>query len=373
MSVRLVFVAPLLSLIAIVAIAAIFLFSNLHAHAVPGSDIAQIAVDLNTTGNTVTQCTTVNHPTAAYPCNSSTTLGAIQTCRQIAVGETITIDVVGKNIPNGGVNGSNLPDAGASGSDGQLAWTPNGPTGPIEVTAKDFSVALIHQGPADNASTSTNPSLPDNTGVWNWGDTDVNPDLAGEGGPGIAVRISITAINPGIAVLSLQPNTLAQTNWFDVQTNEFNSENPPEGATIAVGVPCTTPSPTPAPTPTPTPPPTTMHFIVHKDFSDKPSTDTTTVSITMTCAGATPDSSPKNASEATPANFLLSNISGATCSATESVPAGYTASQGTCAGLHPVAGTDINCTITNTLNSATFTVSKDFSDNPPATRPSPSG
>ena len=141
------------------------------------TDIAQIAIDLNTTGNAVTPC-------AAYPCNSSTTLGAIDTCRSINVGDTITIDVVGKNIPNGGANGSNLPDAGASGSDGQLAWTPNGPTGPIQVTAKDFSVALIHQGPADNASTSTNPSLPDNTGVWNWSDTGRQPRPRWRGRPG---------------------------------------------------------------------------------------------------------------------------------------------------------------------------------------------
>ena len=107
------------------------------------------------------------------------------------------------------------------------------------MTAKDFSVALIHQGPGDNASTSTNPGLPDNTGVWNWSDTDVNPDLAGEGGPGIAVRLTIKGITAGTANLSLGPNLLSQATWTDVHGNEY-SVGQTLGATIVVDGTCPT-------------------------------------------------------------------------------------------------------------------------------------
>ena len=221
-----------IALLAVLAVGFAALGHSVQArHAGAATGVGTIAIDTNTTGNTVTPC-------AAYPCNNSTTLGAIDGCRSINVGDVITIDVVGISIPPGGAAGSNLGEAGASGSDGSLQWTPNGPTGPIEMTAKDFSVALIHQGPGDNASTSTNPSLPDNTGVWNWSDTDINPNLAGEGGPGIAARISIKGINAGIANLTLQPNTLSQTNWFDVPTNEY-SVGSNGTATIKVGQPCT--------------------------------------------------------------------------------------------------------------------------------------
>lgn len=55
---------------------------------------------------------------------------------------------------------------------------------------------------------------------------------------------------------------------------------------------------------------------------------------------------PLNASESTPAVFTVIGASlGATCTATETVPLGYTASQLNCANV-PLGG---SCTITNTL------------------------
>jgi hypothetical protein len=50
---------------------------------------------------------------------------------------------------------------------------------------------------------------------------------------------------------------------------------------------------------------------------------------------------------------------GATCTATETVPAGYTADESACLNVAITTGA---CTITNTLNTAVFQVSKDFSD-----------
>ena len=63
-----------------------------------------------------------------------------------------------------------------------------------------------------------------------------------------------------------------------------------------------------------------------------------------------------------PANFTVTGYNvGATCTATESgVPAGYTGNVAGCASVPVTTG---SCTIVNTLNSATFTVNKDFVPN----------
>jgi hypothetical protein len=78
---------------------------------------------------------------------------------------------------------------------------------------------------------------------------------------------------------------------------------------------------------------------------------------------------PLNASETTPAVFTVGAASpGATCTATETVPSGYTANQAGCVGV----ALNGSCTITNTLippGAATITVNKDFSDNSAATVP----
>ena len=98
------------------------------AQAVAGTDIAQIAIDLNTSGNTVTACTTANHPTTGYPCNDSTTLGAteVDRRRQVAFEDFFAIDIIGRNIPPGGAIASNLADAGTGGPTG---CSPGRPTG----------------------------------------------------------------------------------------------------------------------------------------------------------------------------------------------------------------------------------------------------
>ena len=100
-------------------------------------------------------------------------------------------------------------------------------------------------------------------------------------------------------------------------------------------------------------------FTVNKDFSDKPSTDTTTVSVTLNCGGVgTIVANPKNASEAAAAVFTVTGIpSSASCTASESpVPSGYTSS-GCTTGVALAANGSATCTITNTLNS-TLTVNK---------------
>ena len=86
------------------------------------------------------------------------------------------------------------------------------------------------------------------------------------------------------------------------------------------------------------------------------------VSVTLACgAGTYTEGNPNNVSEAAPFTWHVTGLSAnTTCTATESpVPAGYTESD----NCHIVALTPngtASCTITNTLNSASFTVHKDF-------------
>ncbi|MBI5948262.1 MAG: hypothetical protein HY875_09000, partial [Chloroflexi bacterium] len=85
-----------------------------------------------------------------------------------------------------------------------------------------------------------------------------------------------------------------------------------------------------------------------------------TVTVGLVCASGSVVNDDTSASEADPANFTVNGYSGdPLCTATESaVPAGYS-STGTCSALLSVG----TCTITNTLNTDTFEVVKDFSDN----------
>jgi len=99
-------------------------------------------------------------------------------------------------------------------------------------------------------------------------------------------------------------------------------------------------------------------FTVNKDFSDD-SADT--VSITLSCSSGTVTNNPQPASEAAAAVFAIVGFTaGATCTATEgAAPAGYVADETDCQDDDAIGG---SCTITNTLNSGSFTVNKDFSD-----------
>jgi len=105
-------------------------------------------------------------------------------------------------------------------------------------------------------------------------------------------------------------------------------------------------------------------FTVHKDFSDD---NTAEVQVTLTCTDASIDQASMSASEANPAVFNLSDVAdGNVCTATETVPEGYTPDESDC--VAKAAGPDISgsCQIINTKDSdpiaTQFTVRKDFSD-----------
>jgi hypothetical protein len=221
------------------------------------ADIGIIAIDTDITGNVATPCDANGDPNLDYPCNNSTVLGPIDSCRSIAVGQSIQIDVVGIAIPAGGTNGSDQDFQGAGQSDMALDWTPNGPTGPIQVTAKDRSVALIHQGLNDYPAGAFDSVLgaSSTSGHWKWTDVDVNSDLVGEGGQGIAIRLTIKGINAGVVNLSIGANILESgtATWTDIHGHSY-SVGAYGAAQIFVGSACP-PTPTPAPSPSPSPQP----------------------------------------------------------------------------------------------------------------------
>ena len=111
-----------------------------------------------------------------------------------------------------------------------------------------------------------------------------------------------------------------------------------------------------------------VQITVNKDFVPNNGAD---VSVSVSCTSGTVSTSDSTASESDPANFTVTGFSsGATCTATESVPPGYTADQSACANLTMSAGVDRSCTITNADAAPTVTLVKTAS---PTTLPEPGG
>jgi hypothetical protein len=93
---------------------------------------------------------------------------------------------------------------------------------------------------------------------------------------------------------------------------------------------------------------------VEKDFLPD---SLASVPVNLTCTSGFVDETPLDASEASPAQFSVSGAAiGTTCTATETVPAGYAADQTDCA----VVALGDSCTLTNTLLGNAITVNKDF-------------
>lgn len=93
---------------------------------------------------------------------------------------------------------------------------------------------------------------------------------------------------------------------------------------------------------------------VSKDFVPD---SAASVPVTLTCTSGSVVAALQSASEASPGVFEVGGAAlGATCSATETVPLGYTADESACVNV-PLGG---SCTIVNTLGANTVTVNKDF-------------
>jgi hypothetical protein len=90
-------------------------------------------------------------------------------------------------------------------------------------------------------------------------------------------------------------------------------------------------------------PPGAATITVNKDFIPN---SVATVPVALSCTSGTVTTTPLPAAEGAPAVFTVTGaLPGATCTATETVPAGYTANQTGCVGV----ALNGSCTITNTL------------------------
>jgi hypothetical protein len=88
--------------------------------------------------------------------------------------------------------------------------------------------------------------------------------------------------------------------------------------------------------------PTSATITVNKDFSPN---SVATVPVALTCTSGTVTTTPLMAAEGAPAVFTVTGASpGATCTATETVPAGYTANEAGCVGV----ALNGSCTVINT-------------------------
>jgi hypothetical protein len=91
---------------------------------------------------------------------------------------------------------------------------------------------------------------------------------------------------------------------------------------------------------------TTAQFVVNKDFVPDSGAS---VTVGLSCTSGSVANDDTSASEADPANFTVTGFNtGATCTATETVPGGYAPDQTGCASRTITDGSNTTCTIINT-------------------------
>jgi len=102
----------------------------------------------------------------------------------------------------------------------------------------------------------------------------------------------------------------------------------------------------------------TAEFTVTKEYTDD---NTDPVSVSLDCVSGTVTTTPLDAAPGAPAVFEVTGyVDDPNCTATEVVPAGYDGDETDCDGVPLLA--DGACNIVNTLRTAQFEVSKEYSD-----------
>jgi hypothetical protein len=177
------------------------------------------------------------------------------------------------------------------------------------------------------------------------------------------VTVSLSCTDGGVAVAS--DNTASQADDANFTVTGFTlgsnptctatETNVPAGytinqcsATLSAGV-CTI-----------TNHETTTTFTVNKVYS--PAGPLTTVPVTVTCSSGTVTTPAGNSGPGAPFSTVVHhfNLTGTTCSASETVPAGYIMTS-TCTNVPISDSVPASCTITNTETTTTLTVNKVYS------------
>ena len=297
------------------------------ATAAPGSGVVDlVAVDTTTAGN------------------DDSAIGTIDSCASMNVGETLVFDLIVRGVDDADriagyqvdidydsaiISVTSVVDADAAGS-----------TFPNDVT---MISRIESSGGIDFLSVTDTTTNPNSMTLWAIDGTESPPPPGNhESGEGVLARVSVTAVSAGVTNLDVGGPLGGRDSIPDVliiSGTDFGAPVPVaavQDGKIAVGQPC---------------PSTTGTFTVNKDFSDD---STASVDVTVTCDNsAIPDPAGATAvTEAAPVEFEITLPGGAaTCTATEGVPAGYTADETECLNVAIDAGGTPSCTITNTQTS----------------------
>lgn len=182
-----------------------------------------VAVDTDPAGNTVRS------------------VGAIDDCRSLAVGDSAVVDIV---LPSPGVP----PSSGLSAYQFSLLYDP----ALVSVTASAPGM-LIDQASASNVIYLSDP-LPDTNGIYvswavDFGPTAPEPSGASETGPGVLARLTLQGRAAGTAEL-----TLIEVQLIDSESNQI-ALSPNQNARLEIGATCPGEEPTAAPNVSPSPAP----------------------------------------------------------------------------------------------------------------------
>ena len=245
-----------------------------------------LAVDTNTTGNTLTSLSGSAH---------TEVLGTVEACNTIsAVDGTLDIDLIVKGVP--AFNSGAFTD-GIIGTSGNLHYDKT----LIKITAYNagFLNAAIGKSPF-----GAPPTMPNTTGNLRFDDLDLGSNI--ESGDGVLIRFTIQRLGSAVGVSPLTfddvLNGTPNANVLDAASIFYNITSVKQGQ-VAVGTTCgaSTPTPTPPTTPTPTPSPTPITASPTPSGGPTPSpSPTPTVGPTPTGQTPTPTLEPTPTSTATP-------------------------------------------------------------------------
>lgn len=173
--------------------------------------------------------------------NTATSLGSIDSCVSVDVGDTFTIDVFIRDVED------------------LQVWHVFVRYDPsvVDIADRDIEMFLAAAPGSDLRDRSYgDPGL---SGAYDLLVSDVAGDPSHESGSGVLARLTLTAVEPGLTAIGIDDPVLwgyplhsiavdSIVNAWVAVGQECPSEPPP--------TPSPTPTPTPMPTPTPTPPPT---------------------------------------------------------------------------------------------------------------------
>jgi len=207
------------------------------------------------------------------PANSPTFLGSREACTSTSSGSTINIDLYVTDVQN------------------LLGWAANINYDPNLVRVTAINVNMFQAADSHSFIYNASDTTPDSDGSFYASAIDLNVPPYQDSGSGVLARISITALSPGIANLTISLPSLTDANGQPI--HDYTGDGAFDGSTfnaqLYIGQPCPslpTPSPTPSPTPTPTLPPIITTLGIDADALHSPANTATSLGSREACFSA---------------------------------------------------------------------------------------